>query len=163
MNRKGVTLVEVMMVIAIGGVLIVGSAMQGYNIYQNAIDNGIREDLKALSNSTTAFMTDSNGVSPCFTNEAGEGTSAAGICANSGYDYVQGRIAEDLDGDTEADVNLDYDSIDGEAMTFNDILVPTYMENLPDPRRAGQVYIYTKGNPTTNEGSAAFAYSAILS
>lgn len=171
LNKKWVTLVELMMVIAIGWVLLTGAGMAGWNVYQNSIDNGIRGDLKALSNATTAFMTDTNGIAPCFSPLAVEWGAPATweFCADSGYDYIQWRVADTATTATHASVdagewfNLDYDSVGAEVFTPNNILVPTYIENMPDPRRAGQAYVYTKWVNTTAESNSAFAYSAILS
>lgn len=169
LNKKWITLVELMMVIAIGWVLLTGAGMAGWNVYQNSIDNGIRGDLKALSNATTAFMTDTNGIAPCFTPLAVEWVApASGHCLTSGYDYIQWRVQDTVSTWTVWVTdwkwfNLDYDSVGWELFTPNNILVPTYIEALPDPRRSGQSYYYTKGSNTTAEANTSFAYSSLLS
>lgn len=154
-SKRGFTLVELGIGIAIitvvGGII----GMNGYNLYQNSRDTVTMQDLRALSDATELYMVDTNGITPCFSPEVWEGSAtAAGICANSGYDYVQGRLADNQ--------SLDLDDIDGEAFTFDNILTPDYIKAIPTPARRGHTYFFTTGRPDTNAGSASFAYTARL-
>lgn len=164
-NKKGFTIVELIIGLAILSVLIGTVAVNGYAAYKNSLDQGIREDLKALSQATTMFMVSNNGVAPCFSPEMAEWVLASDannvLCANTGYDYVQGNWTGAA-VNTATTISLDEDDTNGEVFTFNNILVPTYLDKLPLPRRGGQNYIYTKGIPDTSAGSSSFAYSTIL-
>jgi len=156
-NKKGFSLIEIVMGLAILSILVGTVAIQGFAAYKNALDQGIRDDLKTLSGATTMLMVANNNVAPCFAPSAAEWINPTdGICQNSGYDYIQGQ------GTDATDTDLDEDSVPWETFTFNNVLIPSYMDKIPNARRGGQPYIYTKGIPTTTKGSGAFAYTAVL-
>ena len=156
-NKKGFSLIEIVMGLAILSVLVGTVAIQGFAAYKNALDQGIRDDLKTLSGATTMLMVANNNIAPCFAPSAAEWVNPTdGICKDSGYDYIQGQ------GTDAANTDLDEDSVPWERFTFNNVLIPSYMDKIPNARRGGQPYIYTKGIPTTTKGSGAFAYTAVL-
>lgn len=161
-NKKGLSLLEAVGVLLLIAILSGTTYLTVSTVIEDWRDTTDMQNLSTLADATSLFMAETNGVAPCFSPEVGEGTAAAGVCANSGYDYVQGKPTDNVDGDAETDVNIDSDVIDGEAFTVANILVPTYLDRVPAPARDGQRYVYVKGNPSTINGSKAFAYNTVL-